>query len=54
MFKSEGELSCGVNDDGNLYLGDSRSGYSLKDTPENREVVIEEFDKIKRFYEVVK
>lgn len=54
VFKSEGELSCGVNNDGDLYLGDSKSGYCLKDTPENRDVILKEFDKIKRFYEVIK
>lgn len=36
-------ISCGINDDGNLFLGDDRSGYNLPDTPENRERIIDEF-----------
>ena len=26
-------LTCGINDDGNLFLGDDYSGYNLPDTP---------------------
>ena len=37
-------LSCGINDDGDLFLGDDRSGYNLPDTPENRERILSDFD----------
>ena len=36
-------LSCGINDDGKLFLGDDKSGYNLPDTPANRERIKEEF-----------
>ena len=36
-------LSCGVNDDGDLFIGDDRSGANLPDTPENREYVVDQF-----------
>jgi len=26
-------LECGINNDGELYLGDDKSGYNLEDTP---------------------
>lgn len=38
-------LQCGINDDGDLFVGDNRSGYSLPDTPENREYVIKDFER---------
>ena len=37
-------LSCGINDYGDLFLGDNNSGYCLPDTPENREYVLADFD----------
>ena len=37
-------LSCGVNDWGELFIGDNRSGANLYDTPENREYVLEQFE----------
>ena len=37
-------LSCGINDYGDLFLGDDNSGYCLPDTPENREYVLADFD----------
>lgn len=37
-------LECGINDDGNLFLGDSRSGYTVPNTPENRRMILEAFD----------
>lgn len=37
-------LSCGVNDWGELFIGDNRSGDNLSDTPENREYVLEQFE----------
>ena len=36
-------LSCGVNDWGELFIGDNRSGANLSDTPENREYILEQF-----------
>lgn len=38
-------LECGINDDGNLFLGNDRSGYNLPDTPENREYILNDFDR---------
>jgi hypothetical protein len=38
-------LQCGINDDGDLFLGDSRSGYNLKDTPDNRMKILKDFYK---------
>lgn len=37
-------LECGINDDGDLFLGDSRSGYTAPNTPENRRMILEAFD----------
>lgn len=37
-------LSCGINDFGELFLGNWWSGYNLPDTPENREYIISNFD----------
>ena len=37
-------LQCGINNNGDLFLGDDRSGYNLPDTEENRERVIRDFD----------
>lgn len=37
-------IECGINDDGELYLGDDRSGFNLPDTEENREVILRDFD----------
>lgn len=37
-------LACGINDDGDLFLGDSRSGYTVPNTHENREMILEAFD----------
>jgi hypothetical protein len=36
-------MECGINADGNLFLGDGKSGCNLNDTPENRERIINEF-----------
>lgn len=46
IFKSDAKtgISCGINEDGDLFLGDSRSGYNLPDTPENREYILSDFD----------
>lgn len=37
-------LQCGINDYGELFLGDDRSGYNLTDTPENRKYILVDFD----------
>ncbi len=36
-------IECGVNNDGDLFLGNDRSGYNLPDTPRNREKIVKEF-----------
>ena len=38
-------LTCGINDDGNLFLGNDGNGYNLPDTPENREYILNDFDR---------
>ena len=38
-------LSCGINDYGELFLGDNSSGYNLPDTPENREYILRDFNR---------
>lgn len=38
-------IECGINKDGELFLGDKDSGYNLPDTVNNREKVIEDFCK---------
>lgn len=47
IFKENKEtgLQCGLNDYGELFLGDNYSGYNLPDTPENRERVLADFDR---------
>jgi hypothetical protein len=42
-------IECGINDDGELYLGDDRSGFNLPDTEENREVILRDFDYYVKF-----
>lgn len=37
-------LQCGVNDFGELFLGNAESGYNLPDTEENRAIIKEDFD----------
>ena len=41
IFKEDSRtgVSCGLNDFGELFIGNSRSGYNLPDTPENREKI---------------
>ena len=45
LHNSDGELRCGVNLVGDLFLGDNSSGCNLKDTPENRMKILEMFFK---------
>ena len=42
-------IECGINDDGELYLGDDRSGFNLPDTEENREVILRDFEYYVKF-----
>lgn len=37
-------LQCGINNCGELFLGDDKSGYNLPDTEENRQYVLADFD----------
>ena len=37
-------LQCGINDYGELFLGNNNSGYNLPDTPENRELIMNDFE----------
>lgn len=36
-------IECGINDDGDLFLGNDGSGYNLPDTPQNREYILKDF-----------
>lgn len=38
------QLECGINDDGDLFMSQGRSGYNLPDTDENRDYVIADFE----------
>lgn len=46
IFGKFNKLECGINDDGDLFLGDDRGGYNLPDTVENREKVLRDFARI--------
>jgi hypothetical protein len=37
-------FQCGINDYGELFLGNDNSGYNLPDTPENRELIMNDFE----------
>ena len=37
-------IECGINDAGELFLGNDSSGYNLPDTEENREYILRDFD----------
>lgn len=43
-------LQCGLNDFGDLFLGDDKSGYNLPDTKGNRECIIADFDYYNKSY----
>lgn len=47
IFKKDDKtgLACGVNDFGELFFGNDRSGYNLTDTPANREYILEQWGK---------
>jgi len=36
-------IEAGINNDGELYLGDAKSGYNLPDTPRNRDYIRRDF-----------
>lgn len=38
-------ISAGVNNDGELFLGNDSSGYNLLDTPRNRERIRRDFER---------
>ena len=42
-------LECGINDDGELFLGNDRTGFNLPDTEENREHILRDFDYFVKF-----
>ena len=46
IFKKYNSLECGINDDGNLFLGDDRSGYTLPNTPKNRTYIENDFERV--------
>lgn len=37
-------LSCGINDFGELFFGNNKSGYNLPDTPENKQYMADQWD----------
>lgn len=37
-------IECGVNSDGELFLGNHCSGFNLPDTEENRSILLRDFD----------
>lgn len=39
----ESGIQYGINDNGELFLGNDYSGYNLPDTPENREYMEQDF-----------
>lgn len=46
LYKDENTgIEAGINDDGDLFLGDKKSGYNLHDTPYNRRYVERDFVK---------
>ena len=44
IWKECNGLKCGINAYGDLFLGDDKSGYNLRDTPENRERILKDFE----------
>lgn len=45
ILKKCGEIEYGINDDGNLFLGNKTSGYNLPDTKENRAKIEKDFER---------
>ena len=46
IFKEDDKtgLACGINDFGDLFFGNNKSGYNLPDTPENRQYMDDQWD----------
>lgn len=46
IFKKDEKtgIRIGVNDRGELFLGNDKSGYNLPDTPDNRDYIYRDFD----------
>ena len=42
-------IECGINDDGELFLGNDQSGFNLPDTEENRSMLLRDFDFFVKF-----
>ena len=42
-------IEVGINDDGELFLGNDRSGFNLPDTEENRSILLRDFDYYVKF-----
>lgn len=42
-------IEVGINDDGELFLGNHCSGFNLPDTEENRESILRDFDYYVKF-----
>lgn len=45
IFRKYNSLECGINDDGNLFLGDDKSGYNLPNTPKNKRYIMDDFER---------
>ncbi len=41
----ESGISCGINDDGDLFFGNEKSGYTLPDTRENMAYILHDFER---------
>ena len=39
-------ISCGINSEGELFIGNSTSGYNLPDTEDNREIIKADFRRL--------
>lgn len=51
IWKKFDTLECGVNDDGNLFLGDNTGGFNLPYTNENKWYILEEFERtLEKYY----
>ena len=44
LYRDEASgIEAGINNDGDLFLGDDKSGYNLHDTPDNRRCIERDF-----------
>lgn len=48
IFETDKEtgISCGINDDGDLFLDNGKSGYNLPDTRENMQYLLLDFERL--------